>query len=681
MRQASQGEGWVEREAQPPPAPGETALNRKRPAAWIAAALAGVALASPAPTQALVTPPVTIAGPASDIVDFGGVAMAPDGGGGIVFTKLVEGVPHVFASRFAGGIWSAPMRVDFDQPYEASQPRIAAGRGGELLVVWVTQVATVGKKVRYGLFSAHIGRGASVFRPSLLVDPEVGDGSFAGVDPSLSGTVTGQAIVAYRAITFHFDGSKAIDVAQLHPGDVLADIRVARLKEDRWSRLGAINVSQELSTRPPTPTNGPKVGAGIDGGAVVAWQESDQSGTARIYLRRIFGTVPGPILQASPSSWEGAPVSGDVDAFSLAVTPLDQARVAMRIASNGGQGPTRLFLNTLPPGFNVPSNSLVGASQVFSAPPSTDLGLPGVAAYEKGGREGLLRLTFVAGRRIHQVGVDESGQLTPVTRMAGPGALSGAEAGAALDPDGGGIVAYPAFGSGGRPAVAVRQEFASGAAQAGLLTGAQSGPIAGLRVDGSGSGDALIGFRQGEAGHFQIVADWVSAPPAPFRVKGPKGWTKPRAVRLTWQPTESTVGGLTYSVLLNGRTVKPGLHRRKFRLPAGLLGNGSVRAQVLATDALGQQVLSKTVTLKVDGEPPVVRVIGPSAERLTVRLRDPDSGLKAKASWVRFGDGARGRGGSTFRHEYEGAGSYPIVVHARDRAGNRTTRRFEVRVR
>ena len=43
--------------------------------------------------------------------------------------------------------------------------------------------------------------------PSLLIDPEVGDGSFVGVDPSLSGTATNQAIVAYRVITYRFDGS------------------------------------------------------------------------------------------------------------------------------------------------------------------------------------------------------------------------------------------------------------------------------------------------------------------------------------------------------------------------------------------------------------------------------------------------------------------------------------------
>jgi len=628
---------------------------------------------------------VTIAGPSSDIVEFGGVAMAPDGTGGIVYMKAVAGVPHVFANRYIGGRWSGPLRVDSDLPYEASQARIAAGRGGELLVVWVTQVATVkvnnAVKVRYGIYSASIGRGASSFRPSLLVDPEVGDGSFAGVDPSLSGTATGQAIVAYRVITYRFDGSR--EAAQLRPGDVLADIRVARLKEDRWSRLGAINVNQELSMRPPSPTNGPEVGAGVDGGAVAAWQESDQTGAARIYVRRIFGTVPGPILQASPSSWDGVPISGDADAFSLAVTPLDQARVAIRVAGNGGQAPTRLFLNTLPPGFAIPSNQLLGAKQVFSASPDpSSIGLPGVAAYEKGGQEGLMRLNFVAGGEVRQTEVDKNGQLAPVPLPASPAPIAGAEAVAALGPDGGSVVGYPALDANGRSVVAVRQEFASGAAQLGLITGSQSGPIAQLRLDGSGRGDALLGFRQGEPGHFQIVAERVSSPPSSFRLRGPKGWTRPRGVRLTWQRAETAVGGVTYTVLLGGRTAKRGLHRLRYHPRPGMLGNGRVDARVLATDGLGQQVLTKPLKLRVDGEPPSVRVRGPNqAGAVTVRVRDTDSGVKAKGASVRFGDGTRESGGSGFRHLYERRGRYEIVVHARDRAGNRTTRRFEVRVR
>jgi hypothetical protein len=650
-------------------------------AALAAAALAAAALAGPAPAQALVGPAETVAGPASDIVDFGGVAMSSDGTGGLVYVKAVEGVQHVFASRYVGNRWSAPIRVDSDQPYEASQPRIAAGPRGELLVVWVTQVATVKSKVRYGLFSASIGRGATGFTPSQPIDADVGSG--VGVDPSIAATAPGQAIVAYRAITNNFDGTVPTSAVRLRPGDVMAEIRLARLKDDRWSQLGAINRDPESSMRAPSPTNGPKVGAGVDGNAVVAWQEPDQSGAARIWVRRIFGTTPGPVLEASPTSWEGEPVNGDADAFSLAVTPLDQARIAMRIAPNSSPGRWRLLLNTLPAGFTVPSNALLGAKPVFAAAPTptASIGAPGVAAYEKGGAEGLLRLAFLVGSQPHLVGVSQSGGLISVPVPPGPAAVPGGEAVAALDPEGGGVVAYPALDAQGREALAVRQEFPGGTAQAALVSGTESGPIAELGAGGSGSGDALIAFRQGEPGRFQIVADQVSAPPAEFPVKGPKRWTRPALVRLTWEAAKSTVGDLTYSVLIGGRTVKQGLRRRRFHPPPALLGNGRTQARVLATDGLGQQLLSEPVKLLVDGERPIVTVSGPRASgRVTVRVRDADSGLEAKATRVGFGDGATASGGAGFHHSYASPGRYTIAVRARDRAGNRVARRFEVRV-
>ena len=622
---------------------------------------------------------MTVAGPSSDIVEFGGVAMSSDGSGGLVYVKAVEGVPHVFASRYGGNGWSAPIRVDWDQPYEASQARIAAGPRGELLAVWVTQVATVHGKVRYGLFSASIGRGATGFSPSQPIDPDVGEG--IGVDPSVSATASGQAIVAYRAVTFNFDPLAASTAVQLRPGDVMADIRLARLRDDRWSQLGAINRNPESSMRPPSPTNGPKVGAGIDGNAVVAWQEPDQSGAARIWVRRVFGTTPGPILEASPTSLEGTAVSGDVDAFSLAVTPLDQARIAMRIAPNSVPGRWRLMLNTLPPGFSVPSNALTGVKSVFTGPvsPSSSIGAPGVAAYEKGGSEGMLRLAFVSGSQPRVVAVDQGGALVTVPVPPGPPVVPGADAEAALDPEGGGVVAYPALDSAGHQVLAVRQEFPGGTTQVGLLAGTESGPIATPAIGGSGSGDALIAFRQGEPGHFQVVADRVSAPPADFQVTGPKGWTRPTQVKLRWEAAKSTVGGLTYAVLLDGQTVKEGLRRSRVRLRPALVGSGTIRARVLATDGLGQQLLSKPVKLRVDGQHPIAKV-SVRGKGAVVRVRDPGSGLATKATRVSFGDGATARGGSRFHHSYESAGRYAIAVHAHDRVGNRVARRFEVQV-
>lgn len=637
-----------------------------------------VPFATPTPAQALITPPATVDGPSPEILDFGGAAMAADGTGGVVYVKAVAGVPHIFACRYVGGGWSAPIRVDWDQPFSAGQPAIAAGAGGELLVVWVTEVATVHSQAQYGLYSARIGGGATSFGPSLLVDPNVGEG--IGVDPSLSGTAPGQATVAYRAITFNFDGTGFSTAVQLRPGDVMADIRVARLNGDRWSRLGAVNRNAEASMRPPGPSNGPRVGAGIDGGAVVAWQEPDQTGTARIWMRRIFGTTPGQVLEASPANWEGAPVTGDADAFSLAVTPFNQARVAIRVAGSGAAAP-RLLLNTLPADFAVPSNALIGPSTVFKGGKAA-LGIPGIGATEKGGKEGAMQMVFAAGAEVHRVGVDAEGALTPDATLPGPGARPGAEAVAVVGPEGGDVLAYAALDAQGRPVVAARQELASGAAQTGLLAGVAGGPIGGLSAGPSGTGDALIGFRQGEAGHYEIVVERVSAPPASFKAKAPKGWVRPARAKLRWQAAKSAVGGLTYSVLIEGTVVKAGLRRRAYLPRPAVLGNGVRRVQAMATDALGEQVISPAVKLRVDGQAPGVELKVRRARGVaTVRLRDPDSGLRAKSTLVDFGDGTRVGAGSKLRHAYEHPGRYTIRVRARDRVGNRVSRRFEAVVR
>jgi hypothetical protein len=102
---------------------------------------------------------------------------------------------------------------------------------------------------------------------------------------------------------------------------------------------------------------------------------------------------------------------------------------------------------------------------------------------------------------------------------------------------------------------------------------------------------------------------------------------------------------------------------------------------VLATDGLGQQLLSAPAALRVDGLSPLARVRVRGGRRVTVRVADADSGLRPKATAVEFGDGDTERGGAAFDHVYPRAGLFRISVRARDAAGNRTARRFEVRVR
>jgi hypothetical protein len=634
-----------------------------------------------APAQAVLTPPATIDGPSSSILEFGGVAMAPDGTGGVVYLKQVEGVPHVFAARYVAGRWSSPIRVDLELPYAASEPRIAAGSGGELMVVWVIGDATVAGKIQHGLYSARLGSGATGFGSALLIDPKLGEG--VGVAPSVAGTLPGQAIVAYRVVTHTFNPlEKATRAVQLRSGDVMADIRVARFGGERWSRLGAINRNSEASMRPPSPYNGPQVGIGAEGNAVVAWQEPDQTGVARIWARRIFGSSVGPPLEASPATWAGSPVTADADAFSLSVTTYVQARIAIRIADTPGSALAgRLLLNTLPPSYATEASKLTGPVLADGGASPGSAGSPSVAAAQAGStKEGAMRLGFVVGSEFRQIGVESSGVLGNVNSIPGPPAAVGATPVVAVDPAGGGLAAYPATGPEGDPELAVLQEDPSGGAQSALISGAGGGPISELGIGRPGTGDGLIGFRQGEPGDYSIVAERGSAPPASFPVTSPKGWVSPAKAKLTWRAAPSAVGGVSYSVLIEGRIVSDGLTTQMFHPPPAAVGNGVRFASVMATDALGGQVLSRSVKLKVDVEAPTVKV---STHRLKarVRLRDTESGLKTSADVVNFGDGTREHGLATFHHTYDQPGRYTITVRSRDRVGNHTHRSFEVVVK
>jgi hypothetical protein len=631
----------------------------------------------------VILPEATVDGPSTEIVALGGVAMAPDGTGGLVYVKTVSGVPHIFVSRFAAGQWGPPIRVDWDRPYPASQPAIAAAPGGRLMVVWVTQVATlVSGEIRDGMYSATLDPGTAEFGPSLLVDPNVGNGS--GVDPSLAGAAPGKAIVAYRVVTETFGEREFTNAAQLRPGDVLADVRVARMEGDRWSRLGAINRNPAVSMRAPTESNGPKVAIGATGRAVVAWQEPDQTGVARAWMQRIGGTTLGPVLPASPESWEGAPVTGDVTGLAVAVTGIDRAQVATLVedgpAGTSSSGGGRIFLTRLASNASSEGGKPNGPSQVEAGTSSAPVGPPAVAAADGAGKEGSMLLAYAAGTAARVVGVDSLGHLSAPSSPPGPPAESGSPTVASVAGEGGGSIAYKTTAD-GVPGVAVRQELPEGGSQTAVLYGPVGGPVVQLAGDGVESGDALVAFCQGEAGSLAIVGDRIAAPPARFGVQVPKKWVRPGRARIRWAEPPSGVGGLTYSLLIDGRAVSSGLTRRQVVPRRAQLASGVSRVQVLATDRLGGDILSKPVKLRVDGQPPRLLTRLRHGGTLVLRLEDGQSGLKPGATRISFGDGDRARGGASFKHRYARPGRYVVRVRAADRVHNRLVQRFRVTVR
>jgi hypothetical protein len=655
-----------------------TARGRTVVGALGATLCAGLLL--PAGAPAVIHPAGVLDGPANDILEVDGAAMAPDGTGGIVYRKQVAGVAHVFADQFINGRWGAPVEVDGEDAYGASQPAIAAGDGGRLLVVWVQPRNITPKGVTQSeLMSASLQPGASTFGQAIIVDANVGEpysGGVSGVDPSLAMSASsGQAYVVYR-VTVNGCENSAGDPpdSSCPPGAVgkLIDVRVSRFEYLTWSSLGAVNRAPQIAMRDPTPENAPAIGIALNGNGVVAWQEPDSDGVARIWVRRLFGSVRGNVLQASPETIDGRPVTSDADAPVIAVNPFGEARIAFRIRGTPGSAvpTTQLYINAIASEIAPHGSQLEGATAVQGAA-AGGLGPPSAAIDLKGE----FRFAWAQGAVVQGLAGGAQGAGSPVAIGAG-----GSSVHTTINPLGGATTAWVAP-SGAPPAVQVREEYTKGAFQAAQLAGNVPGPIAGLVLGGDNQGDALIACTQGSPGQSEVVGDFVQAPPAQFSIETPVGWVR-GAVRIGWEAAPDALAGVTYAVYVDGRERVRGLTGLATRLGLDGLSDGVHRIQVLASDASAQQTMSGASELKVDANPPVVRVRYIDRRRgVRVLVRDRASGVDARATVVSFGDGHTARRQDSAGHEYRRAGTYTITARVRDKLGNHATVHLRVRVR
>lgn len=653
----------------------ETKSSRRRPVDRLRAAVLvlGVATAAFATlaqgARAVILPAVTLAGPSPEIVGFGGVAMAEDGSGGAVFLKRVDGVAHVFVSRYVEGHWLAPVRVDTEEQYAASWPRIGAADGGELMVVWVTPFATEDEHPVDELLSATLGSGANGFGQAIIVDPEVGEG--LGTSPDLAMSSTGQADLVYRVV------ERNGTATPVRSGDVSESVRVAHYEGERWAQLGTINRDPGIGMRPPTEANAPQIAVGPTGNGVVVWQEPEVGGVARLFARRLFGPSLDYVMQVSASSFDGAPIEEDAEAPSVAFSRLGQAEVAYRQPAGVASplpGP-RIYLNILPDGESASGAEFQGAviaDANVAGGKVAKIGRPSIDIDEN--RD--VRLLYDNNGEPHVVeGTDTGlkGTLSLGSPFVAPKPYEASELSAAsvMNPEGGGVSAWPTEEPNGAPAVGVREDFPDGAVQTGVVSGGGGGPIAELGVGRSGLGDGLVVFQQGAFGDAAIVAAQVTAPPAKFVLSVPKGWLKPSQAQITWEPAASADGPLRYAVVLDGRELPTPAGALSYTFDPAGLGDGVHEVQVLATDADGAQTLTPPTPLKIDGQPPTVSVARvEGGHGVVVRVADAESGVDVHAVSVAFGDGRYASARTRFRHRYARAGLYTIVVHVRDEIGN-----------
>jgi hypothetical protein len=630
-------------------------------------------------SPAVILPAVTIDGPSEDIVGFGGVAMAEDGTVGAVYLKRVGGVAPVFVSRYVGGHWLTPIRVDGEEPFAASWPRIGAAEGGRLVVTWATPYATEDNRSVDELLGSTLGPGSSSFGPAILIDPDIRDGT--GMAPDLAMSSTGQADLVYRVVFNNLNAQQAT-IPLLRPGDVIEDVRVAHYNGETWARLGAVNRNSGVSMRPPTPANAPHVAVGQTGNGVVVWQEPDIEGVARIWARRIFASSLDYVLPASAATFAGSPIGDDADGPSIAISRLGQAEVAYRQSASSGSplpGP-RIFLNTLPDGESSDGSRFAGASvvdQAVSGGKAATIGPPSIDIDEKQD----LRLLYDSNgtpRVIEGTGLGLSAVLSLGPAFAGSEPLSAS----VMNPTGGGVSAWPSADAQGAPGVAVREDFPGGAMQTALVRGGAGGPIGELAVGRSGLGDGLVAFQQGPLGNASIVATQVTAPPKQFVLSVPKTWVRPSQAVVSWLPASSANGPLAYRVVLDGRPVATPAGARQLRISPRGLGSRRHRVQVLATDLDGQAALTPASSLLVDGEPPAVKITrAGGGQGVRVRISDRGSGLAKGSVRISFGDGHSARGRARFSHSYAHGGVYQILISARDRLGNQETVRQLVSMR
>jgi hypothetical protein len=609
----------------------------------LSALLTLLALAAvPSAASANWFPAQPVDGPSPDIESFGGVDLARDGTGGLVYITRDAGVAHVFLSRFNGGQFRPPERVDNGIAEPARQVVVAAADTNRLAVVW-----TAGFRV-YGAVVPGGGEPGPLVGPTeLYADP-----SGLASDVSLDMGINGAAYASYAV-----------------PGGGGSDVRVSRLDGTTWTPVGSpldIDPSQAAGRG----SQRSDVAVSAEGNALVTWGENNPDGRPRLYARRVTGTNPSSYPQElSVPDLEGQPGgradSADVDieddgSFAWAVFREDiggnSRTIARRmlgstfdpaVAIEGGPGPTspRLAMNGRGQGLTVyetPGGG-VGGNVLYN-----DVFEPFVG----------LNASASAAATEPQAGASEHREDVLAWRVA--------------DGAGNGSIH-------GRFKLDDKSPF-EGELE---LSRPDLGPVApgqfGVAADRL-SGFA-VGMVQGAAGGRSVTAAVYDRPPGrPGAIAhhAHGAWQNKARPKLEWRPGTDLWGPQRFRVVIGGKPV--GETTASSLVPAQRLRAGRpLGYQVVAIDSRGQESPSRTRVVRFDNQGPrlKVKVVGKRSKgralRIVVRASD-GKGSGVEKIRVRYGDskrtvtqrGKRFRGTHAYRH-----GRFKLRVTGYDRAGNR----------
>ena len=610
--------------------------SRFRSLALAGLILLGVAAPCPARAWAGVVPGQSLDGPSPDLLAVGGAAMAADGGGAVAYLRGDGGVAHVFVVLLAGGVWTAPVRVDAPLAGAAAQPVVAAGAHGRVAVAFLSGGA---------LYAAVRPSGAGALGPPQLVAP-------AASDPSLSMGLSGSAYLAYAVPA--------------------GDVRAARLDRTAAAFTG---LPDPLAPQPgggagSGPLRRARVVVSADATGLVAWGADAPDGRTHVLARRVYGLHVGSVVTDVGLDQLAGLAGGSADSPDVGIEDdSSYAWIGFRqtFAVPGGTPAARTLVRPLVGSELGPPAALDGLTF-----PATDSPLgPSLAIDGVGDGVAATRLSTsgtVVGSVLAPGGRDFGlGQAVDAVPAAGPSAPAPV---AAVSRTGPGLVAF-ATADGGLEARLLSHGATVGDAR---LARPDFGPLApdgGLAAASDAKGDAIVAFLQGDASARRLAVAAVVPPPGPLAGLTTDHFIRVARPLLQWTASRGAFSPIAYTVVLDGKPIAT-TAATSLELPAALT-DGVHQWQVIARDSLGQQTPSPVRALRIAARPPVVAIAVSGARRagaalgFAVAVKAP-AGLAAVT--IDFGDGARARGARA-SHRYARAGRFTVRVTAVDRLGNR----------
>ena len=624
--------------------------------AWLRAGLLALALlcataGAANAQQPAATSPSAIDGPTADIPSPSGLglAIARDGTGGLVYLKQVGGVSHVFVSLLQGGSFQAPTEVDAGLAGGSSQPVIAAGQNGLLLVAFVN-----GGEL---YVTARTAQGAQFSAPADL--------AAGALNPAISISDFGKAYLAFAVP----DGSGY-------------DVRAAYYYSGRWA-LESPPLNVVPADDSGTGAGAPAVATAGDGVGIVAWGED-----GHVFSRRVWGAVASIADEQAD-----APPSGctEVSADSPVVGAegdSSYAQVAFHevVTCNGGQV-SRVLANRLHgsvyDGIEAPDGL---------APSSADGAVDPQITMSEYGRGWVMSVRSTA-RDIFATATQDGGVDLGTTQVNGLLNASSPDPVLAMAGLYSTFIAWQQDpGSAGIPELRVR--YAPNGYTLGpevVVSTPAQGPTeatSGLAAAGDVSGDAAVAWLQGSPGATWVMAEQMYQGPGPIFASRSLRYENTSYPVLQWGAAHELWGPVTYTVSLDGTPVAQ-TYSTAVRVQS-VVADGPHGWQVSGTNPAGQPAPPGNGAVFVDTVPPAgaMRLYGRPLVGTTLRVyanyidRPPAGEPTTDASGVanvvvRWGDGTAAKLKPGFHrsfHAYRRPGRYVISLLVTDRAGNSSRR-------